>query len=478
MKQQQQQQVSIAIETNNKSFFSCFSSSDQKVPTSFPVKILCCTARWCQVSTKQKVETMPPVVGGKLQPLTDLCRLCISSKVDRFPPEALRILDESDWDLIVQLRHRNTTPQVGNGGLDGTGRLHPSISEKVLLHIEEQNPHLQKSDAADKLVWKDIVEYKFRKNVSSVRPKGLYYPWDVLVRQIVEAGETLTAILKIELDRNVTRCDIDALIAATIVLDNTAMNLDLLKETGIGKTVKKFLKIFHRDPMNESVTSFLTAKNRFQPGNLSIIQKLEDVLKKWMDMASQSGVKMDNASAAMLSKNHQPKLNDDDQYLQMAKTCHSWRELYVTIKKFDEDRRTKQGEKMRARRDRLDSIRPKIVKVRMKKHVIEEKRQAASSASSSPMSKSASKIQKLRQEASMATMRQQRQGRGRSNFSSAVASAQITNADKNLKRKIPPGKSVSLGDGKSMRVPDVKRTGNIELQKRMKMLKKNHTNLR
>ena len=434
-------------------------------------------------SCQQKIETMPPVVGGKVQPLTDLCRLCISSKVDRFPPEALSILDEADWDLIVQLRHRNTTPKVGNGGLDGTGRLHPSIPEKVLLHIEEQNPHLQKSDAADKLVWKDIVEYKFRKNVSSVRPKGLYEPWPILVRRIVEAGEALTAIPKIELDRNVTRRDVDPLIAATMVLDETAMNLDLLKATGIGKTVKKFLKLFHRDPLNESVTSFLTSKNRFQPGNLSIIQKLEEILKRWMDMASQSGVKMDNVSAATSSKNNQPKINDDDRYLQMAKTCRSWRELYVTIKKFDENRRTEQGEKMRARRDRLDSIRPKIVKVRMKKHAIEEKRQAACSASSSPMSKSASKIQKLRQEASIATMRQQRQGGGRSNFSSAVASAQITNASKNLKRNrqsgIPtPTKSISLGNGKSMRVPDVKRTGNLELQKRMKMLKKNHTNLR
>jgi hypothetical protein len=430
---------------------------------------------------------------GEVQPLTTICRLCISSNIDRFPPEALCILNEEDWDLIVKLRHRNSSPQIGVGGLDGTGRLHPAISEKVMLQIEERNLHLQKSSIADTLVWKDIVEYKFRKGNPS-RPKGLYLPWDVLVRQINEAGEALNALLlpANHTDETVNNHVRAAVTTATSHLDQAAMNLDLLRETGIGKTVRKFLKNSRRGTTNEAVTSFLERKQiRFNDKDRStdtISNKLNTILKRWMDMASQSGVKMDNVSIS--TNSHQKKniagdhstVNDDDRFLKIAKQCHSWRELYAQIKAYDDDRRSKQGEKMRERRDRLDSIRPKIVKVKIKNHIIEEKRLAAAASSSSPsMSKSASKMQKLRKEANIASVRQERtpsHQAGQRNFAAAVANAQISNP-RNLKRRTPSGAQlVALGDGKVMTIPNRHRNPKIEVQNRLMVQKKKQAKLR
>jgi TFIIS helical bundle-like domain len=434
----------------------------------------------------------------KFQRLTTLCRACISLNLDRFPPEALGILNEEEWDSIVKLRHLKTTPQVGSGGLDGTGRLHPAVSEKVLLRVEQSNPHFRYSDIADRLLWKDIVEYKYRKG-GVARPKGLNYPWDVLVQQITEAGDALNAVLPPDendstvIDRKHVH---DKAIEATRTLDGTAMNLNLLKETGIGKTVKKFLKKVTRDP-SSSVKQFLTTEIRFEKDRSSytVSHKLEMVLQRWMDMASQNGVKIETGDK-MTSKgqnilDNSTGAKDDDRFLQIAKQCRSWRDLYEQIKTFDDNRRSKQGEKMRERRDRLDSIRPKIVKVRIKKHVIEEKRLAAASASTHvSVSKSTLKMQKLRKEASITAMRQQRPSgsaavsssrSGRSNFSSAVANAMATNP-RNVKRKAPPGvpptKSIALGDGKQMRIPDMKRTSNVHVQKRMKMLKNKQANIR
>ena len=72
-------------------------------------------------------------------------------------------------------------------------------------------------------------------------------------------------------------------------------------------------------------------------------------------------------------------------------------------------------------------------------------------------------------------------GAGGGGFSSAVANAVATNPNRR-KRKIRPGtattKTIVLDGGKRMTIPDMNRTSNVEIRKRMKMLKRGHAKLR
>jgi hypothetical protein len=421
--------------------------------------------------------------------LSDLCRLCIVTNLERFPPEALGILDEFEWDGIVKLRHKKSRPLKGKGGLDGSGRLNPAVAEKFMSEVEEVNPQLRHSKVSDSLVWKDVVEYRFRKGGLS-RPKGLLAPWPVLIEQLQDSGKALGACLLQQQGNQ------QAALQAVKYLEESPMDLTLLKDSGIGKIVKKFLA------KANGKLDFLDEPYVFSSGK--DIRKtprstLQATLNSWMEMAAKSGVKMksegpsspqrakqNSASPAKESSN-----NEDHIDLSAAKKCHSWRELYHTLKVHDETRRNRQGEKMRERRQRLDSVRPRVVKVRhassrqegILHRGVSGRGFNAAAVASMPGN---AKMQQLKREAHVTSSRRQpptaavssHATKTRSDFGAAVAFANVGKSVAGKRKGAPATKTVALQGGKRLKVPDINKTASINTKKRLDMLKKGQSTFR
>ena len=105
-----------------------------------------------------------------IENLSTLCRNVIVSNLERYPGEAFAILDEQEWDNLVKLKHTSTRPRLGKGGLDGSGRMNPVVSDKFITEVEENVPHFAYSEIVDTLVWKDLVNFRFKPGGLS-RPK-------------------------------------------------------------------------------------------------------------------------------------------------------------------------------------------------------------------------------------------------------------------------------------------------------------------
>lgn len=394
-------------------------------------------------------------IGTRMKSLVDLCRGVLVSNLERFPSEAFAILDEEEWENIIQVRYDRTRPQRGKGGLDGRGRMNPAIGEKFMMEVERANPHLSMSDVTDKLVWKDIVEWKFRVGGLS-RPRGLLYPWPVLEALAESCGQTLLTTAKM------TSLDDEARIMVNRTIKEICdmpMDVTLLKSSGIGKAVKKFIKACC---CNESLNVFddpISSSNiRETPRS-----KLEAVLNSWMAMAASSGVHMKDSDDAELNATTDTTCLQD---LAKARKCIFWRDLYATLDKYDEERRSNQGARMRERRQVLDSVRPKIVKVRhasSRQNAILDRQRYSSGATSGPKAK----IQQIKMEASVTSMRRRPPTQtiqtplppfanpSGSGFGAAVAFAK---GQKGGKRKQGISTTtVQLGGNKRMRIPDSKK---------------------
>lgn len=387
--------------------------------------------------------------------LVDLCRSVLVSNLERFPPEAFAILDEEEWDNLIRVRYARTQPQKGKGGLDGRGRMNPAVAEKFMSELEKTIPHLAQSEVADKLVWRDIVEFKFKGGGLS-RPRGLMYPWPVLEGLAEEYGKTLLSISQL----NSIDKELRTVAFRTISeICEMPMDVSLLKSSGIGKAVKKFIKSCSS---NECLSAF------DEPISNSNIRetprtKLEAVLQSWMALAASSGVQMKNSM-------------DDDippdvtclHDLAEARKCKFWRDLYNTLEIYDEKRRSNQGAKMRERRHRLNSVRPKVVTVHLsssRQNAILDRRHCSSVA----LGPAKQKIQQLKMEASVTSMRRRppnqavktqpipstnSSGNG---FGAAVAFAK---GQHGAKRKQGSGvkiATVQLSGNKRMRIPDSKK---------------------
>lgn len=254
--------------------------------------------------------------------LVALCRAVVTTNLERYPPESFGICDPDEWQAIVRLRHASTQPKRVIGaavtGLDGTGRLVPAVAEKLLHAIEECNPHLSDCPVADTLMWKDCVEYRFRRGAGLTRPTALHLPWPLLVHELqVQANHLMTSSAS-------PTVDIQEVIN---ILRAAPMNVALLKDSGVGKTVKKAIKKVDAEWKTQ----------------------LEDLLSVWMEMAATDGV---------VSSNTQTKHDDTTQEdLELAETCHSWRQLFAVLKHRNEELRTTQGKRMREIRNNVCSLR-------------------------------------------------------------------------------------------------------------------------
>jgi hypothetical protein len=376
-----------------------------------------------------------------------LCRDVVVSNLERYPPDAFAILDEEEWEALIRRRHDKTRPQKGSGGLDGTGRRTPAVTDKFLSQVEEAIPHLAESAVVDEIVWKDCVSHRFKEGGLS-RPQGLMYPWPVLVEGLQESGNNLLALVKKE---EHTEGDKELALQEIRALAEAPMNISLLKATGIGKTVKKFLKA---SAARESCLGLhQTIDISGQTSQETPESKLQSTLNKWMEMAASSGVKMKSEVDSPGAKR-----TKCDRDLSSAEKCQSWRQLFDILKNSDEKRVENQGARMRKRRQKLDSDRPKIVKVRPTKpqHAAILSR-PGSGGGSAPSASGTSKLNKIKMEAMVTATRQRPPVQakvpsgGGGGFGAAVAFASASK--KSAKRKAP-SKIISLANGKRMKVPD------------------------
>ncbi len=161
----------------------------------------------------------------------------ISANLERYPPDSLGLVSEMEWESIIRLRHKRTSPKAGSGGLDGTGRIAPALSDRFLSEVEQANPQIAESAVVDQLVWKDCVEYKFKLG-GMTRPKTLTYPWPILMEKIRRTGDALASMM----EKDASERDEASVGRAMDKLTQFPMNIALLKATGIGKSIKKIIK--------------------------------------------------------------------------------------------------------------------------------------------------------------------------------------------------------------------------------------------
>mmetsp|Transcript_28260 Transcript_28260/g.40989 ORF Transcript_28260/g.40989 Transcript_28260/m.40989 type:complete len:572 (+) Transcript_28260:123-1838(+) len=468
--------------------------------------------------------------------LVYLCVSTITSKIERYPPECLGALSETEWESICKLRHKRTCPRQKNkssssqqqpqqaclgslptappgsgAGIDGTGRMAPAISDKIMKSIEDANRHLASSKLTDTVVWKDCVEYRFRIGGPS-RPPALFYPWPILVERLKKAGSDLTELVKKksssegEDDDNDDQ-DLDArdakermrllqqakiLDRSTRTLAESPMTLPLLSATKVGKSVSKFIKGCNdlrggnmkvvdvwtprRMTLDSSSGSNTTCNNiinavREEPP----IERLERLLSGWKDVASAKGVtirqKFDTSSSDTIAG--KGKRTSDERHkkdLAIMQSCQSWRELHASLVEREADMMKSHGERMRKIRDNLDSNKKKIAKVSVRPRgggigmaskaakreaILSGQRglRATSSSSSSSVfgsNSGGSKIQQLRRETAVAaTFSKGGQGSftQRSKSSFTNSMAIATASAKNATLKRRYGGSIGPGSG-------------------------------
>ena len=351
--------------------------------------------------------------------LYKLCIQTIASKIERFPPEVFCSLSEQDWEIVVKHRHTVTAPSVSShananantaaaatttttttttgGGIDGCGRMSPAISDKVMMEIEECNPHLASSKLTDTLIWKDCVQYKF-KAYGPTRPKALLCPWTVLVEKLKLATDNIVDLIesssKEGYENGIRTSDQQILEKALLVLIESPMSVDLLNETKIGKSVSKCLKkiskissfssqpclwdqpmVLHVDPQSSTSTTLYTNKPLLPKAHL------EDILNSWKTLASTEGVKItQNPPAAATSSNKANSKttstssststsSQEQQYtkdMKVLKMCFSWRELFEALTERRDYMLESHGAKMREKRQTMEIQKHKVKEVKLK----------------------------------------------------------------------------------------------------------------
>ena len=383
--------------------------------------------------------------------LVKRCIVVVVANLEQFPAEAMGILSEDDWDSVVRMRHKRTAPTKGKGGLDGKGRLHPAISERFLEAMEEANPHLSKSAVTDSLVWRDCVEYKFRRGGPS-RPAALTYPWPVLLDRIGTASQDVKGLIGVPIDE-VGAKERQIATRSAEILRETSVNLAVLEATGAGKMLKKFVK--HCSKYSE----FAAALQDTQATGVRPVQSLQKTLEKWMALAGQSPVGRDGKHPSQLRK-------DEVKAFNVAQSCHSWRDLFHSLNAKEKERMEQHGARMRERRQKLAKTQPKIVRVAPRKSRQEailnfaaDRRRGKLPPGMGMMSLGGNndKMRKLRGEAAAVATRQRTTGGPTTSATFANAVAFSSAGRSAAKRKTGgPTTTIELGGGKRMKIPQTK----------------------
>lgn len=226
---------------------------------------------------------------------------------------------------------------------------------KFIAEVERNASHLAHSKVADELVWKDLVEFKYRAGGVS-RPRWLLYPWPVLEQVVEDYGNNLLRLAKSE---QIDKSSLELGHRTIEGIFEIPMDVALLKSSGIGKAVQKFLK--QCSSSGERLRSFDEPIS--SDPKVTFRERLDNVLRTWKAMAEQSGVVVKGDVVVMSGPDSSIDHAGAD-LSKLAHSCKSWRDLFAALGSYDEKRRSSQGARMRERREKLDKVRPKIVKVR------------------------------------------------------------------------------------------------------------------
>ena len=173
------------------------------------------------------------------------------------------------------------------------------------------------------------------------------------------------------------------------ILQNTPMIVPLLLASGIGKAIKKLIKVLHTNSSSNNDTS----NNSNSGCNSNDTKKkwifqLEEILQNWKIMASVNGVSMSSSSSSSSKTNnnnnhnnqnkdkeHEYKMNifnkvtgksrhtsneQHEQDIANIQKCHEWRDLYRVLLEREQQFMQLHGSKMRKIRENLEVNRPKI----------------------------------------------------------------------------------------------------------------------
>lgn len=401
--------------------------------------------------------------------LEERCRVVVAMHLERYPPEAIGMLGEDAWNSIVKFKFERTNPIEGK-------RRTAAINQHFLTAVEAENLHLADSAVADKYVWKDLCELQFPRSGLS-RPKGLLYPWSILIQRISKAGQELLDSLKIiSNDNNENLASETLRVERSVqILAESAMSVSLLQSSGIGKTVNKIVK--HASKLKVQNKSELLFRKRQVPYmkssknqprcEISIMEQLQTLLISWKELASRSGVAI--AQDATLSKRDAIKSTSSDdsvhQDLEFCQlNCPTWRALFQTLSSREVQRRTNEGARLRQRREHRAKHQPKVIKVRptsasagREKMLNKIKHQPIGTKFAASTNTGKRKLQALRDESKVAANWQKsKSGTIRpasSSFGNAVAFASVGKSAKRLKGAM---KHVEVKGGKFMKIPDSK----------------------
>mmetsp|Transcript_2197 Transcript_2197/g.5846 ORF Transcript_2197/g.5846 Transcript_2197/m.5846 type:complete len:544 (-) Transcript_2197:214-1845(-) len=424
-------------------------------------------------------ESKTPSSASRVRSVPTLALLCkevIASKIERYPPECLGILSEAEWDAIVKRRHRKTAPKHGSaagkvgctgnvitnsitsktGGLDGSGRLVPSISAQIMTAVEEACPHLRCSSVADDLVWKDCVEYKFRTGGPS-RPRAFHCPWDLLVSRLKKSGEDLMELLKPPVENSSATEDTEddgTSVGASLLrkrerildisiktLSDAPMSVPLLTSSGVGKAVQKVIKQCTKLRLKEEEVPWyivdMWSRSRAEgmspasPGRMhsrsaliSPLEQLERLLQGWKNVASSSGVVLSKNNGDSVEdcsgRNKKTSAEQHGKDMKVLQTCKEWRDIYIALVDRESKMMANHGKMMRKIRENLNTDRPKISQINLKTASKRNRQDAilggsrglramtaaASANRGMSVSPSLSKMQQLRKETAIVASRQ------------------------------------------------------------------------
>ena len=168
------------------------------------------------------------------------------------------------------------------------------------------------------------------------------------------------------------------MIKSVQILGDSIMTVPLLSASGVGKSVKKFVKECNKlvaaKDAGQSFPSYIpdvTSACR-NLRNMSPLQYMENLLDGWKSVASSSGVivssevKTSSPSCTERFSGRGNKTSEEQHSEDMAvlQTCLQWRDLHKALANREAEQLAKHGEKMRKMRDDLHSDRPKIGRVR------------------------------------------------------------------------------------------------------------------
>ena len=399
----------------------------------------------------QDKEICPSLRAEKVKPLSTLCTRVIASNLERYPAHAFISLAETEWEGIVQLKYKLTQPKTtylkpGNSTLSG-GRKMPVISDKFISDIENECPALSRSLITDELVWKDCVDFKFKRN-GPLRPPWLDIPWKIRIEEMKSNGREL--MKRVDNVRGFCHDeeDMKAFRTHLSLLETRPMSTSLLLASGIGKIVKKVIK---RMKMGVNVSEI----------DNEVINTLQRILDSWQTLAS--GNEFQTHQIDCSGKNRFTSVEQHAYDMEMAERAQTWRELFRALQQRQERIVKTRAVQMRKIRDELEADRPKLLSTNVK--TVSNRRLAdklLDDQNSKLLATNAavglSKIKKLRQASAMSVATMRGKIGSKSNnvgFGASIASC-------GTKRKIVSNSSIYSGrnprevhleGGKKMKLP-------------------------